>query len=89
MITSYSLYQNDLPVYQGLGLTHELGDLQPYSLHVFRLEVCTAQGCGLSGEVSTGEHQYNAGLDRSCGPTASISSGSKSALPRGVASVVK
>ena len=53
VITSYSLYQNDVLVTQGLNLSHQLEGLQPYSLHVFRLQVCTSQGCGFSTEVST------------------------------------
>ena len=53
IITSYSLFQNDVLIAKGTAIfSHTLTDLLPYSLHVFKLEVCTVQGCGYSDSVS-------------------------------------
>ncbi|XP_076463865.1 usherin-like [Babylonia areolata] len=51
VITSYVLYHNDKNVTEGLIFRHEVNGLSPYSRHVFRLQVCTAQGCAFSAEV--------------------------------------
>ena len=50
-IIRYSLYHNEVPVYDGLGFEYDVGGLLPYSLHAFRIVVCTKEGCGSSSLV--------------------------------------
>ena len=45
VITRYDLYHNEVPVYTGLGFEYNIGGLLPYSLHAFRVSVCTKKGC--------------------------------------------
>ena len=53
VITDYQLYHNDVLMshYQTPQVV-TLTDLQPWSLHTFRLKCCTAIGCSNSKEVS-------------------------------------
>ena len=49
IITRYNLYHNGLLAFTNPFLrTYTLRDLQPWSLHMFRVEACTAKGCGSS-----------------------------------------
>ena len=54
-ILEYNLYHNGLSVYSATeaerSLGHVISGLAPWSLHVIRMEACTVQGCGSSGEV--------------------------------------
>ncbi len=52
IITQYRLYHNGLLVYTHPNIReYKMDNLQPWSLHTFRLEACTSRGCGSSEEV--------------------------------------
>ena len=39
-------------IYQGILMTKTISNLEPFSLHTFRLVACTVKGCGSSRLVS-------------------------------------
>ncbi|BFZ06827.1 hypothetical protein BsWGS_09866 [Bradybaena similaris] len=51
VITRYELYHNGLLVYSGLERVYNVGNLQPFSQHVFQVRACTAQGCAYGDQV--------------------------------------
>ena len=57
IITSYSLYQNGVVVQNGLITSYTATGLTPWSLHTYRVEACTNQGCtvGAATEARTEE----------------------------------
>ncbi|XP_039192169.1 usherin isoform X7 [Crotalus tigris] len=46
-ITSYGLYMNGILVQNSSELTYYISGLSPWSLHAFRVQACTANGCAL------------------------------------------
>ena len=52
VIIQYRLYHNGLLVYTSANnRQYSIDNLQPWSLHTFRVEACTSRGCGSSEEV--------------------------------------
>ncbi|KAK7504941.1 hypothetical protein BaRGS_00003969 [Batillaria attramentaria] len=50
-IISYTLFHNGVNVMEGLARVYHVDGLQPYSRHTFRVQACTARGCGTSAET--------------------------------------
>ena len=56
-LTSYVFYQNgsivheEIPANQDSSVEFEVSELQPYTVYIYRVEVCTTGGCGTSEEV--------------------------------------
>ena len=57
-LTSYILYQNDsnilakIPTTQNSTIAFSVSGLRPFTVYVYRVEVCTVGGCGSSDEVT-------------------------------------
>ncbi|ESO94175.1 hypothetical protein LOTGIDRAFT_118598, partial [Lottia gigantea] len=51
IILRYELYHNKKIVHSSLVREYRIDNLQPYSLHEFRVAACTIKGCGFSNEV--------------------------------------
>ena len=51
MVVRYDLYQNGIIVSNSLVREYRVDNLEPYSLHIFRVAACTVQGCGFSNQV--------------------------------------
>ncbi|XP_070813494.1 usherin [Pituophis catenifer annectens] len=47
LITSYGLYMNGILVQNSSKVTYYISGLSPWSLHAFRVQACTANGCAL------------------------------------------
>ncbi|XP_052001042.1 usherin [Xyrauchen texanus] len=47
VISSYGLWMDGMLVQNSSLMSFKLGDLSPWSLHSFRVQACTAQGCAL------------------------------------------
>ena len=58
LLTSYILYENDsnilaqVPTDQDSTINFTVNGLQPYTVYVYRIEICTSGGCGSSDEVT-------------------------------------
>ena len=68
LITQYRLYQNGLLILSNsTTLEFTVDNLQPWSLHLFRVEACTVKGCTSTSEVSARTQEAppvgNIGLD--------------------------
>ncbi|XP_065144388.2 usherin [Paramisgurnus dabryanus] len=53
VISSYSLWMDGTLVQNSSLMSFEVGDLSPWSLHSFRVQACTAQGCALGPLVES------------------------------------
>ncbi|KAK7487113.1 hypothetical protein BaRGS_00021608, partial [Batillaria attramentaria] len=56
-IISYTLFHNGVNVMEGLARVYHVDGLQPYSRHTFRVQACTARGCGTSAETEARTQQ--------------------------------
>ncbi|TRY59648.1 hypothetical protein DNTS_027391, partial [Danionella cerebrum] len=53
LISSYGLWMDGVLVQNSSLMAFEVADLSPWSLHSFRVQACTAQGCALGPLVET------------------------------------